>query len=663
MPVAASSRITHVSVHARGAIVTRAVEVPAGLSDGEVDLIVAELTPLADPGSLRAELTGARQVVSVASRLEVPSLPARAGASVEKLQELRRSIERLATERAHLETRRAQLAELALTPRGRFRKEDPVDARFADALAASALVGEVTARLDERVAALDVKTRELQHQLDAAALDDAQRASAERMGSGHPTRQVTVRLRGTGAVESLSLSYVVPAARWWPVYTLRLSDGGKRASWWMEALVAQLSGEDWSAVKLSLATADLIHDARLPELPSLRLGRAQPKPKKAYRPPPEGLDRMFEAYDRANAPPPPPPRPEPVFAPPPAPVMQPGASFAVGGAASFDDGAPPEAKRRSLSRGAAMPQSMPKSMPMSVAAAPERAMTMDKDEAPPEEPADIEPADAWLEFDALTLAGLGEARRGRLVLSAAQPLPGELAGAAARIGSLAPQKARDPRDSRGLFDHRYDAAGAADLPSDGLIHRITVGIAEAPSQLFWRTVPREAAEVYKEAHLTNPFASPLLAGPVDVYVEGSLLTTSEIDRIDVGGAMTIGLGVEDGIRVARNARVDESTAGLLGGSIVVDSEVTIDLTSSLGREAKVEVVDRIPVTDEDGLDVELISSKPEAAEYDQSDRGSPIRKGLRWSLPLPPSGKGKVVFRYKLSFSGKSEIVGGNRRE
>src|SRR6185436_7705777 len=36
----------------------------------------------------------------------------------------------------------------------------------------------------------------------------------------------------------------------------------------------------------------------LPELPSLRFGRAQAPPRRAYRPAPEGLELMFAGYDR-----------------------------------------------------------------------------------------------------------------------------------------------------------------------------------------------------------------------------------------------------------------------------------------------------------------------------------------------------------------------------
>ena len=66
--------------------------------------------------------------------------------------------------------------------------------------------------------------------------------------------------------------------------------------------MAQRSGEDWRGVRLALSTADLLFDARLPELPSLRFGRAQPPAKKGYRAAPPGLDRMFEGHDRALPP-------------------------------------------------------------------------------------------------------------------------------------------------------------------------------------------------------------------------------------------------------------------------------------------------------------------------------------------------------------------------
>src|SRR5262249_51301659 len=149
--------------------------------------------------------------------------------------------------------------------------------------------------------AIDERIRALAEELEAARLAEAQASSRARMGSGHPTRRVHIRLAGEGPVEAAEIAYVIPAARWWPVYTVRFTDGGKRATWVHEALVAQLSGEDWSGVSVALSTADLVADARLPELPSRRLGRAQPAVRRGYRPPPAGPGRLFGGGDRASA--------------------------------------------------------------------------------------------------------------------------------------------------------------------------------------------------------------------------------------------------------------------------------------------------------------------------------------------------------------------------
>ena len=76
-----------------------------------------------------------------------------------------------------------------------------------------------------------------------------------------------------------------------------------------------------------------------------------------------------------------------------------------------------------------------------------------------------------------------------------------------------------------------------------------------------------------------------------------------------------------------------------------------------------EILDCLPVSDDKTLEVKLVGSEPKVESYDQSDRGRPVRGGLRWKLRLPPSGKAKAELTYRLTFSAKDEVVGGNRRE
>lgn len=750
-PLVCSSQLTHVTVYARGALVTRQVRPPAGASgtDGEIDLCIEDITALAEPGSVRAALHPAsgstRQIVAVRSALHIPETTAEPGPSAARVQELGVKIGRLQAEAERLQQQRQKLVKSVPDPALRTTSfVEKVDERIADALATAELLHDSLSRTNARLGALDRELAELQLALAAAELEHRQARSSQTQGQGHPTRRVTIRIAGAGALPELTISYVVPAARFWPLYTLRITDArdgkesSRRATWMIEALVAQKTGEDWREARLSLSTADILLDARLPELPSLRLGRAQPPARRGYRPPPAGLDELFTGYDRAfrSLAPPPSLREEPmppladdvlestapeypespaelriqpqghgghspisgsivVSAPPPPP---PGARPSLGAAASFGavpEGGPPPAPSMPMPS-ASMAAPMPMMMRARRASnAPTRAGGPPRDFAKKERelattlsdgvggggggyggmaeedadessaPGSAEPQDNWLDFDRLMLSGADErSRRGRLTRTSESASLPSARMAQEQIESLRPADGLcDPLTSRGHFDHRYDADGLVLVPSDGLPHRVAISSSDTLPTLRLLSVPRERPEVYREAELKNPSEAPLLAGPVDVYVEGSLLTTAAISAIDRGGALNVGMGVEERVRVARNVRSDEENVGLLGGSTQVTHSVSIELSSALGQQAVVEVFERLPVSDDKSVTVELLSSRPEPREYTQAERGAPVRGGLVWRLLLPSGGKAKIDYQFRILFPARTEIVGGNRRD
>ncbi|MDC0739911.1 DUF4139 domain-containing protein [Polyangium mundeleinium] len=699
--LALGSHIRRVVVHARGALVTRVVTLPEALPSEPCELVVSGVTPLSEPSSFRALAKGAREVVSVGARFVVPEGPAKTGSARERLRALEAERDALNDTRTHVTGRRNLLAGLSfdLGMDRRLRQANP-RTRIEDALATSRLAQEELAVLDARLAEIEASLERVQRAIDAARLAESQASAEERGGSSRPTLACHVRLgAGQGAIEALEIEYVVLAARWWPTYKAWLTKNATRVRLELDALVVQDSGEDWKDVELSLSTADLVHDARLPEIQSLRFGRAQPPAKRGYRPPPPGLDAMFESYDAAmaklpraveNIPAPPrPPSPARPGAPSPprAGVVPPPQAPAPpppppGFGPSMDLPAP----------AAAMPRA---AMPMPARSAPAPAKKAAKEEgevlyslsaqlggygggagdfleetrggahdesAPP--PA-LEPDDSWLEFDALVLAPVDDKpRRGRLGRIPDDASRREASSARERIEHLpSPARTQDPLVSRGRFDHRYDAEGRGDVPSNGRPHRVHVKVGEGPASPRFRAVPRESTEVYREARIENPLGAPLCAGPVDVFLEGALVTTAEIAAVDRGGYVQVGLGVEERVRIARNARIEESSAGLLGGSTVVDHHVTVDLTSSLGVPIHVEILERIPVTDDKDVTVKLTSAEPESEAYDQADIGAPVRGGRRFRVEVPAGGKSKITYAYRIKLPAKSEIVGGNRRE
>lgn len=683
MAIPCDSSITHVHVFARGARVTRRV-VPSGeVTGAEVTLAVDGLPPLAAPGSFRVSLSpeaAGRVLVLVRSSLVVPAGGSALGPSLEAVRELERRIRRIDRHAGLTQRRRDAVTEARLDPENRARRapDDPrsVVPRTRETLATHAMLAALAADLDARLDALHRERHGLARALERARTQASQARSSELTGGARATRRVLVTVRGDGPLPHLDLTYAVDAARWWPVYTLRIRDHARAATWISEALVAQRSGEDWRGARLELSTADMLFDARLPTLASLRFGRAQPPPRRAYRPPPVGVDAMFSGYDRAfgalpEAPPPPP-------AEPPRWEMD---DARVEGAAALDLDevemvqAPIQEQARSRgARRSVMAQPPPMAMRGAMTAPKSAGLLASAmsfgglggapggSGAAAPEPV-IEPSDAWLDYDGLTMGAPEDARRrGRLGRHDGDAWRHERDIALRALDAPSPAGAMDPLVSRGMFDHRYRAEGLVEVPSDGLTHRVPLGAGDATPTVRWRVIACERTDVFREVELRNPFDAPLLAGPVDVYVDGSLLVVASIHHIDRGGTLRVGMGVDERLRAARNVRAKEDTAGLLGGDTVVDHTVSIELSSALGSPALVELIDRVPVTDEKSVEVTAGGARPEPERYTQAERGAAVRGGLRWEVIVPAGGRAAVEFSYRLTIPSKNEVVGGNRR-
>jgi hypothetical protein len=717
-----ASKIDRVTVYARGAIVTRVVTLSPQLTADPCVLRISGISPLIESKTVRAKSPAGRSVLSVEGRWtarEVSVDPSSIQTELEQLEQKRTAVgEQRALVHARSELLRGAHPDPHLRPR---KSKTSALARTKDALETTHLLANLLEKAYDELRALDVEYTQLSDAIAAAQLRLAQASAAQREVAGDPEYALLISLGAQERSEqsasspTVEIEYIVEAARWWPTYKVRFTDGARKVHCSLDALVAQASGEDWSGVLVSVSTADLVRDARLPVLPTLRLGRAQPG-KKAFRPPPDGLDDLFAGYDRAMAT---------------APASQQVASYPREESAVMDEllsmqgqdvetefdaeelvaseqdggGGEEFSRAQSVSTtkagqirdhlgaapgaapygGAAMVPPMPMSVGAPSPLAPpasrgsfgyaksdsgavlRQQAADERRQFSANDSSELDPGDEWLDFDALTLrdASSGRGLRGRLVRSTTDSKHSKRAAARQRIEQReGPSEVMDPMLARGAFDYRYDSVLRADIPGDSAIHRIAMLEASGDSKPLFRVVPKEAATVFREAEVRNPFDAPLLSGPAEVFYDDALLTRAKVATVDRGGILHIGLGVEERIRVARNTRVHEGSAGLLSGSTQMDHTVSIELSSSLGEAAAVTVIDRIPYAKkEDDVEVVLVSAKPKAEPYTQAERGEPVRGGLRWTVELAAGAKITVEFQYKLTFSNKLEIQGGNRRD
>lgn len=736
-------------VYRRGARVVRVADIlpgplpqtvrvgglPLGLSDSSVR---ARVEPVESNGAVPVAF-------DLRVALDVPDAdPSLPPADDAELEDARREVRRRERLVAQIQRELARLDRLALVnrPKGEKGQRPP-------ASPVAARRGLVRFRV-ERERALREELRVAQDELDKAERrrdvlqDRARRSSKARQAREHELRKaVVVSLGGAKDAASRSrlvIEYQVPGACWAPVYTVKLDDGMTGAALAARAVVAQNTGEDWTAVAMTLSTAEATAWTELPELASIRIGRAQPRaPKLGWRPPPSGVDELYRDWDRAFA-----SRVQVVGAasittevttpmaisagptgglqpdqdeefddsetlvdrkvamPPPAPQAMP---LRAPGGPPMQATTMPVSRARAAgpmsaaAAGAAAVFAAPVAVAKTLAAKKKGAQTregrdteqmfmeLEKEAAPrePEEAGETRVGDELLRYGDLRMPAAGAPRRGHLVPAERSTIYLELLveqrvqlrfdvmTAIERSRQRATEVAnRLPPGCQlawsDAFDYAYPAAARVDVPSDGDFHSIPLADRKTGCEPRYVVVPRESTDVFRTASVENPLEAPLLPGPIDVYLRGDFLLTSRLDFTPPRGRFALGLGVEQAIKVARNTRYREEAAGLMGGALLLQHQISVEVKNNLPRPAPVEVRERVPVTVEgdDDVEVKLGSASPAWEEWKQ-DKENPgeaeLKGGRRWRVTVPAGGKQELRAEYEVKISSKQELVGGNRRE
>ncbi|MEV4945700.1 DUF4139 domain-containing protein [Streptomyces sp. NPDC053755] len=690
-----TSSLDSVVVYAQGALCRRLARgsVPP---DGRVR--VTGLPRSLDPDSLRARVLDATGIRVTEARVEVEAAPRAASAATPGVS--RREVERLSdaytAARARRDRQLSRIEEVrALHPVPPARKRDdphrrtPVDAWL-----------ELSDFVDERLTALQARLVELEEALREAereftvASDRLARASTDTPSARVETTVCAVLTldvsdsSGASAAEmEVELEYGVPGAVWVPTYRLthRQGDGGGRLV--LRASVAQRTGEDWTGVRVGLATADLRRRTDLPRLRSTRIGRRQPTPAPSgWREPPAGLTDLFSGYEAAGPrprpaastalpvaaggapfgaapplPPPPPPAPQGYGGMPPAPGGADSASTGV--FAAMPDLAPPATGRPAgRPAGGGGPLGAPPAM---APAAPGRAFAPPPPApVPPPVAGPPRPSGAELDYAALVLSGPDEPgdRRGRLFPgSPFDPVATEYRRRAEAVAALPlPGHAVRPRVSAGSFDHRFDAAARADVPSDGTWHTVTVGEIPVGLRTEYLCVPSVEQTVYATLVLSNATDQALLAGPVEVTVDDEFLLTAALPTLAPGAVRRVGLGPAEAVKVTRRTHLNESTSGLRNNTTVLDHRVHVELANRLARPVTVEVRERVPVTSEPDVRIEERADWTTPEDGTGPDHHTP---GTRvWRLELPAGATTALDGGYEIRIPTGKALVGGNRR-
>lgn len=197
----------------------------------------------------------------------------------------------------------------------------------------------------------------------------------------------------------------------------------------------------------------------------------------------------------------------------------------------------------------------------------------------------------------------------------------------------------------------YRPARPVAVPADGSAHRAVVASLELPARLDHVTAPVRDAGAYLRATVTNSSEHTLLPGPAAVFHGGDFVGRTGLKPWAPGEELELALGVDDRLRVEREQTRRTATKAALSTTRRREAEYTITVGNHTPREARVTVLDQLPVSRDEAISVRETRLDPAPAE--RTEMGE-----LTWRLRIPAGESRTITFGFRAEIGKGVDLDG-----
>ena len=198
----------------------------------------------------------------------------------------------------------------------------------------------------------------------------------------------------------------------------------------------------------------------------------------------------------------------------------------------------------------------------------------------------------------------------------------------------------------------FKISAPSSVPSDNSPQKIPVTTAALAANPEYLTTPKLQPAAFLTAKVVNTSEFPLLAGPLNAFLDGTFVATSALRTVMPEEKFDLALGADEGISVKhkRVKRFAEDT-GLTNSGKRVTYEYLLTIQNNKQIAARVIVTDQIPVSRHEKIVVKQLA--PEVKEMKPTAEGA-----LKWTLDLKPAEKRELTVKFSIDYPNDVQVAG-----
>lgn len=224
----------------------------------------------------------------------------------------------------------------------------------------------------------------------------------------------------------------------------------------------------------------------------------------------------------------------------------------------------------------------------------------------------------------------------------------ERAGLELRVAATVAQAAVES----GTTSATFKIATPASIASDNSAQKVPITEVLLEADSTYATTPKLRETAFLNAKVINTSDYPLLAGAMNVFLDGSFVATSRLGTTMPGEKFDLALGADEGIDVKyeRLKRYAEET-GMFSKDNRVSYEYRITIENKKRMAVRVLVCDQVPVSRNEKIVVKVQAPPEKEAKPDAGGE-------LKWTLDLRPGEKRELTVKFTVDYPKDVEVTG-----
>jgi uncharacterized protein (TIGR02231 family) len=198
----------------------------------------------------------------------------------------------------------------------------------------------------------------------------------------------------------------------------------------------------------------------------------------------------------------------------------------------------------------------------------------------------------------------------------------------------------------------FKVATPASVPSDNAPQKVPITTANLTATLEYLTTPKLLPAAFLTAKVANTSDFPLLAGAMNVFLDGTFVATSHLRTVMGGEKFDLALGADEGIAV-KHKRVQRFTedTGLTNSGKRITFEYLLTIQNNKKTGVHVIVADTLPVSRNEKVVVKQLV--PDAKELKPANDGA-----MKWTLDLKPGEKRELTLKFSVDYPNDIQVTG-----